>query len=357
METAEQLEIKGLISKVAEHKASDLHLSAGNPPVLRVDGKLKPLPQQKILTADFIKGFADSILNEEQKKVLEKEREVALSYSFADKIRFKINIFYQSGHVTISLKYVPDAIPHIGELSLPKVVEGFTKIDKGLVLITGPFRSGKSSTLAAIVETINKSRSEHIITVEKPIEYTYIDNKSVVDQREVGQDTLSFTAALENILDEDADVVMVSEIEKPEVIKLVLELAESGRVVYAAMNADSVYKCIEKIISSFSPEEQEHIRIQLADSLKGVVTQKLLPKVGGGQVVIAEVLTPSQAVKTVIRDGSIYQINNIMQTSRGEGMVSLDRSLAEFVRSGDILLEDAIEVAVDPDNLRMMIKG
>lgn len=356
METRNQLAINKILTMVAEYKASDLHLSVANPPILRVDGKLIALTDEPLLTPDWLATFIDSILNEEQKVILARDKEMVLCYDFSDKVRFKVNVFYQKGALSASLRYIPNLIRTIDELGLPAIVRGFTKLKKGLVLVTGPFGSGRTTTMASLVNEVNQERAEHIITIEKPIEYLFIENKSVIEQREVGKDTNSFTEALDAIREEDVNVVMVSEMETKEAIRMVLGVAEAGRLIFSVMSTDSVLKTIEKIINSFDQDEKGHIRNQLADDLEGIISQRLLPKAGGGMKLVAEVLIPTSAARSVIRDGAIYQLNNILQTSRGEGMISLDRSLAELVKAGEISLDDALAQAADPQNLKSIAR-
>ncbi len=356
MDTTTQLELGNLLRQVAELKASALHLSVGNPPIFRIDDQLKPLQTGANMTPQKMEKIALSFLDEEQQKQLKEEKEVVLTYSFEERARFKVNIFYQKGYLSVSLKYIPPVIKNIRDLGLPVIVERFSKLEKGLILVTGPFGSGKSTTIASLAETINQTRSEYIITIEKPIEYVFTNNKSIVEQRGVGRDTLSFEKALSSIPQEDVNVVMLSDMEGMEVIEKVFTVVESGRLVLSAMNTDSAYKTLEKIINSFPVPKQEQIRLQLADALEGVISQRLLPRVGGGKVVAPEILIPTPAVKSIIKEGSIYQINTILQTSREEGMVSLDRSLAELVKAGEVLLEDALNHAVDKNGLKMMIR-
>lgn len=356
MQTSKQLEINRILKTVAEYKASDLHLTVGNPPILRIDGKLTPLQEESLLTPDFIQGVVESFLDDKQKEILEREREIVVAYTLENKARFKVNIFYQKGHPSVSLRYVPPTIKTIQELNLPPIVKEFTKLEKGLVLICGPFGSGRTTTMTSLVDQINKSRAEHIITIEKPIEYLFVNNKSVIEQREVGLDVLSFERALESVSEEDVDIIMLSKIEGVEIIEEVLNVASSGRLVLANMDTDSAFKTVEEIIASFPPERQSQGRVHLADSLEGIISQRLVPRTGGGLVLACEVLIPNQAIRSIIRDGALYQLNNILLTSRGEGMVSLDRSLAELVKKGEILLEDALNYAIDRNNLKTMTK-
>ncbi|MDP3964769.1 MAG: PilT/PilU family type 4a pilus ATPase [bacterium] len=356
MDTTTQAELSKLLSRVAEYRASALHLSVGNPPILRVDDQLKPVEEADIMTPEKMMKFSEVFLDEQMKKTLEKEKEVIFTYSFEDRARFKVNIFYQKGYLSISLKYIPPTVQGLRELGLPAVVERFAQLKKGLVLVTGPFGSGKSTTLASLIETINQMRSEYIITIEKPIEYIFTNNKSVIEQREIGRDALSFEKALSSIPQEDVNVVMLSDMEDPEVVEMVLTVVESGRLVVSAMNTDSAYKTIEKLINIFPKEKQEQVRLQIGDAFEGVISQRLLPRVGGGKVAAAEILIPSPAVRSIMKEGSIYQLNTILQTSREEGMISLDRSLADLVKSGEVLLEDALTHAADKNGLKMMIR-
>ena len=357
MQTTEQTTINRILTQAAEYRASDLHLSIGNPPIVRVDGQLKPLQGEQVMTPDYVEKVALSFLDEEQKKVLKEEKEIVFTYAFQNKARFKINIFYQKGYLNISLRLIPDRVPDLASLGLPQAVQDFAQLTRGLVLITGPFGSGRTTTAFAILDAINKTRAEHIVTIEKPIEYLLVNNKSIVEQREVGRDTKSFEQALLLTLKEDVNVVMVSEMDKPSVIKPALAVADSGRLVIGLMNTDSVVKTVERLIESFPANEQSGIRAKLADNLQGVSTQRLIPKVEGGRVVVTEIMTPSPAVITVVKDGAIAQLSNILQTSRQEGMISMDNALANLVKNGEIGKDDAIKYATDKEGLKTTLEG
>jgi len=357
METTQQTAINRILTRAAEYKASDLHLSIGNPPIVRVDGKLKPLQDEKILDPEFIKKIADSFLTEEQKEILEREKQVVMTYAFQNKARFKINIFFQKGYLNISLRLIPETIPELKVLGLPESVNNFASLSKGLLIIAGPFGSGRTTTAFSLIDQINKSRAEHMVTIEKPIEYLVSNEKSIVEQREVGRDTKSFEQALNLTLKEDVNVVMVSEMDEPSVISAALDVADSGRLLISLMNTDSVVKTVERIIESFPVDEQEAIRAKLADNLQGVLCQRLVPKAGGGRVAVAEVLIPNSAVRSIIKDGDISQINNILQTSRSEGMVSLDKSLSDLAKSGVISQDDAKKYAADKENINNFLDG
>ena len=353
----DQIIINRILTAVAEYNASDLHLSVGNPPMLRVDNELTALREEQVVTPDFIEKFAQFFLSEDKKKTLVEEKEIVFSFDFQNRIRFKVHFFYQDGYISASLRFIPQQIRSREELGLPKQTERFTKLNKGLVIVTGPFNSGRSSTMATFINEINNFRSEHILTIEKPTEYVFIDNKSVIEQREVGRDTISCQRALKSAMRADVDVVMISEIKGDAVIREALDLAEAGRLVFGSMSCDSAVKTVEKIIESFGADEQKKVRSQLSQVLEGVVVQRLLPRVGGGRILVAEILVPTQAARSIIREGNIYQLANILQTSREEGMLSLDRSLSELVKTGEILLEDAQEHAVDKNQLKMMARG
>jgi len=356
MPTGEKIVLDKILSTGAEYNASDFHLTVGNPPILRVDGKLIPLTKQPVITPDFMENMINNILDEKQKKKLEKDKEIVLAHTMSNKSRFKISIFYQKGYLAASLRLIDKKIKTLKELGLPSIMKRFTEIEKGLVIVSGPFGSGRTSTISAIINEINKNRADHIITIEKPIEHIYTNNKSIIEQREVGRDTKSFAQALNTASHEDVDVIYVSEVEKRQVAEAMLNAAESSRLVLCSMNTDSVLRTIEKIISFFPEDREEQVRNQLAGVISGIVSQRLLPSVGGGRIVVAEVMIPNDAVRSVIREGAIYQINNVLQTSRDEGMISLDKSLSELARTGEILREDALTNANDKQNIKSMIK-
>ncbi len=356
MAPGQQLTLDRLLTRVAEYRASDLHLTVGMPPVLRVDGRLVTLTDEATVTPDLMGAFLEQLLADDQRAALERDHSIVFTYALGNKARFKANIFYQRGYPSASLRYIPSQTRTIRELGLPPIIEQFARLPKGLVIISGTFGSGRSATLAALVDLVNRERAEHILTIERPIEYLFINAKSVVEQREVGHDTGSFENALDNSFQEDVNVVMLSELESPSVTSVALKVAESGRLVLSTMNTDSAVRTIEKIITSFAHSEQEQARIQLSEVLQGVVAQRLLPRNGGGSVVAAEVLTVTPAIRSVIRDGVIYQINTILQTSREEGMIPLDRALAEKVRSGEILIDEALAHANDRNSLKLMLR-
>lgn len=353
----QHIAVERLLTRVAEYHASDLHLTVGTTPVLRLDGKLVSLTDEEVVTPERVEAILDDLLTDQQRQQLEKERDIVFIYTLGDKARFKVNVFYQKGYASASLRFIDGQIRSVAELGLPAMVERLAQLTKGLLIVSGPFGSGRSSTLAALVDAINRTRSEYILTIEQPIERLFVNNKSVIEQREVGRDTLSFLDALTNSIQEDVNVVMLSEIDSPEVLRGALNVAQAGRLVLFSMNAESTVRTVEKIITSFPQEEQESIRIMLSEVLQGIVCQRILPKVGGGTVPIVEVLTVTAPIRKVIRDGALFQITTILQTSREEGMMPLDRALADRVKSGEVAVEDAQMQANDQNAFKVMLKS
>jgi len=358
METQQKLTIERILSKGIEYKATDLHLSVSNPPILRVDDKLQSLDDEPVITPEFMEDFVLSFLSltDFQKEVLEKERELVLAYSFHRKARFRINIFYQKSYLTASLRIIGVNILPLQKLGLPPAIERFTTLDKGLVIISGPYGSGKTTTLASIINHINQSRKEYILTIEKPIEYVFTNNKSIIEQREVGTDTPTFEKALKAVTHEDVDILAIARLTSGEAVKYALDSAESGKLVFVDLETDSIIKALTKIMSMFPPSEQNRVRARLASNLQGIINQRLLPRAGGGKIVAADIMIPNAPIRAIIQEGTLPQINNIIQTSREEGMVVLDRYLAELVKTGEVLMEDAVKEASDPDQFRLMLR-
>ncbi len=356
MALAQNIALEHLLTRVAEYHASDLHLTVGSPPVLRVDSALTPLQEEPVVTPDFMETVLEQLLSEEQRAELTERRSIVFTYAFGNKARFKANVFYQKGYPSASLRYIAPRVLTLAELKLPDAVYRFTKLNRGLVIIAGPFGSGRSATVAALIDTINRERSEHILTIERPIEYLFENQQSIVEQREVGRDTPSFAEAIENSFQEDANVIMLSELETQDVIESALKIADAGRLVVSTMSTDTAVRTLEKIITSFPPDRQEQISVQLSEVLEGIVAQRLLPKTGGGSVAVTEVLLVSPAIRAVIRDGALAQIPTILQTSRGEGMMTLDTALAEAVKRGDISTEEALRHATDKETLQLQLR-
>lgn len=355
MLTSEQQTITRILTQATQYRASDVHLVPGNPPVLRIDGKLAQLDQESIISTDLLKSYIESILTPEQLKALEQERDLRATIALEGKLRFRLIVIYQKGNLSLDMRFIPDVIPTIADLGLPKEVEVFSRFPHGLVLVSGPFGSGRTTALAAMLELINQERICHIITIEKPIEFLFAGQKSIIEQREVGTDVKSIEHALGLIESEDVDVVAISELEDETDMQACVKALHSGRLLLATLTADSAVQAVERLVNAFPAEEQLAIRKNIADAIQGIVNLRLVPRVGGSRILVSEVFIPTSASRAVIRDGQFLQLANAIQTSRQEGNTSLDRSLAELVRVGDVKIEDAEAVAIDPANMRQMI--
>lgn len=344
------------MSLVSKKQASDLHLVEGKTPIIRVDRKLNEVKGEKELTKSETESFARVLLGEERFKLLEKRRELDFSYSHSDKARFRVNAFYRMGSIAIAMRLIPNKIKTVEELGLPPVIKQFSKTFQGLVIVVGPSGHGKSTTLAALLDHINHERAENIVTIEDPIEYMFIPDKSIVSQREVNHDTKSFAGALRSVLREDADVVMVGEMRDLETISTAITVAETGHLVFTTLHTNDASQTIDRIIDVFPPYQQNQIRAQLSNIISGVVSQRLIPGVGGGRKVVAEVMFATPAIRNLIREGKSYQINSVIQTGADEGMISLDKSLAELVKSEKISMDDALLYAMNQESLLSMVK-
>ncbi len=354
MPTAQQ-ELDDLFLATLRLNASDLHLSVGYKPTVRIDGKLVPLEDFSVLTPEHAEELAFLLLGDRKDRFL-KEKEIDFSYSFKDKARFRANVFFEKSYISSALRLISAQIRTVEELNLPPVLHKLSQLEQGFVLLTGPSGHGKSTTLAAVIDEINHIRSEHIITIEDPIEYLFVGDKSIVNQREVGQDTQSFDSALSSILREDPNVIMIGEMRNPETIAAALTAAETGHLVLSSLHTNSASQTVDRIISAFPSEQQNQIRIQLANTLSAVVSQRLLPRIGGGRLPAAEIMFANSAVSNLIRDNKAYQIDLVIETSLESGMISLNRSLLELVRRGEVAPETAIAHSLNPEDLKLTIK-
>ena len=332
-------------------EASDVHLTFDLPPILRVDGVLTPDGDEKLDDA-YIADVLRQLANEAQVKELKEVGEIDFAVTYDGTIRMRCNAFYQQGHIAIALRLLPLRVPTVKELGLAPVIVEQAEKPRGLVLLTGPTGSGKSSTLAALLDHINHSSRRHIITLENPIEFIHTHDKCMINQREVGDDTGSFAAGLRAALRQDPDVILVGEMRDLETISTAITAAETGHLVFGTLHTKSAPNAIDRIIDVFPPEQQEQIRIQLADVLECVIGKTLLPKIGGGRIAAYEILVATPAVRSLIRQNKSFQIPSSMQTGRRQGMQLLDDALAELVRKGTVTLDDALAVANDPGNMR-----
>ena len=341
------MEIKELLIITKEKDASDLHLNVGVPPVLRINGKLEKLNLPE-LTQEDTHNMIYSILNEKQETDFEKCGELDLSYELANLARFRVNVFKHRRGEGAAFRLIPEKIKTLSELNLPSILSTFTDKDKGFVLITGPTGSGKSTTLAALIDIINKKRYDNIITIEDPIEFVHYHQNCLISQREIGSHTKSFASALRSALREDPDVILVGEMRDLETISMALTAAETGHLVFSTLHTISAAETIERIIDVFPPHQQNQVRMQLAGTILGIIAQTLLPTLDEkGRVPAIEVMIANPAIRNLIREGKVHQIPSTIQTSKKEGMQSLDQSLKDLVREDKISREEAIKKAID----------
>ena len=352
-----QPRIEILLEEVIKKKASDLHLQVGLPPMIRVDGSLVAITGAEVLSDEAVETLVFAILDEDQKQILLKDKEFDFSFAFGDLGRFRVNAFHERGNLAAALRLIPNEILTIEQLGLPPIVSKFANYPRGLVLVTGPTGSGKSTTLASMIHKINQERPEHIITIEDPIEYTHKSKRSVIVQREVHYDTYSFSAALRSALREDPDVVLIGEMRDLETIASAITIAETGHLVFATLHTNSAAQSIDRMIDVFPPHQQPQIRSQLSNILMAIASQRLVPAIGGGRIAAAEILIATPAVRNIIREGKTHQLEAVIQTGGEFGMQSMDKTLAGLVHAGSVSYEEARNYAVDVDELDRLMRG
>jgi len=352
-----QPRIEVLLEEVIKKKASDMHLQVGLPPMLRIDGALVPVSGADPLTDESVETLIFAILDEDQKQILLKDKEFDFSFAFGDLGRFRVNAFHERGNLAAALRLIPTDILTVEQLRLPQVVNTFAEYPRGLVLVTGPTGSGKSTSLAALINKINTERATHIITIEDPIEYTHKSKKSVIVQREVHYDTYSFSAALRSALRQDPDVVLLGEMRDLETIAAAITIAETGHLVFATLHTNSAAQSIDRMVDVFPPHQQAQIRTQLSNILMAICSQRLVPAIGGGRIAAAEILVANSAVRNIIREGKTHQLEAVIQTGAEHGMQSMDKTLATLVHNGTITYEEARNVAVDIEELDRLMRG
>jgi len=350
------IQLKDLLQLIVQEQASDLHITVGHSPVLRITGRLVPLVKIKKITPEIAQEIAFQLMREEQKQRFLQEKEIDFSYDFEGKARFRVNIFFQKGYVACALRFIPARIQTIEELNLPPILHEFAKSHQGFILITGPSSHGKSTTLAALIDEINHSRADHVITIEDPIEYIFEVDKCIIDQREVYQDTLSFARALKSTFRQDPDVIMVGEMRDPETMATAITAAETGHLVFATLHTNSASQSIHRIVDSFPPEQQNQIRAQLSGSLLGLISQRLIPRIRGGLIPVCEVMISTPAVANLIRENKIHELDLVIGTSAEVGMISLNRSLANLVKGKEISLGNALMYSLNPTELRRLTR-
>ncbi len=351
-----QIRIEPLLDEVLRRDASDLHLQVGLPPMIRIDGALTKVENPIVLGPNDVRTLAYSVLDEKQRKMLEEDLELDFSFAYGNLARFRVNAFHEKGNLAVALRLIPTKIRTVEELGLPPVINTFTEYPRGLVLVTGPTGSGKSTTQAAMIDKINTERAVHIITIEDPIEYQHHHKKSIIVQREVHFDTLTFGAGLRSALREDPDVILIGEMRDLETISTAVTLAETGHLVLATLHTNSASQSIDRMIDVFPPHQQQQIRIQLSNVLQAIISQRLIPMVGGGRVAAAEILVVNAAVRNIIRDAKTHQIDAVIQTGAEAGMQTMDTTLVKLVHEGKISYEVARGFAVNIEEFERLMQ-
>ncbi len=354
------MDLQQLLDLVVKNNASDLHLMPGLPPAIRIDGMLQYVSSLPSMSSESVQSMIFTLLNPEQKDLLTANKELDFSMPYGGGIygqlgRFRVNAYFQRGQLCAAFRFLPKSIKTIEELRLPQICHTFANLRQGFVLVTGPTGQGKSTTLASMINEINMTRSSHILTIEDPIEYVYPNGKSIISQREMKTDTHSWTMALRSALREDPDVVLIGEMRDPDTMQAAMTIAETGHLVFSTLHTNSAAQSIDRIIDSFPEHQQGQIRTQLSFTLKGILSQRLIPQISGGRIPAVEVLVGTPAVASNIRDGKTHLIDSIIQTSQDVGMVTLDYSLSQLVLSGAISLDTAKSYSLHPDELLRMV--
>lgn len=355
MATDYRKEFEDLLEVMMKEAASDLHITEGRYPTVRVNGFLTPLMNRKVLTKEDTVGFMSAVLSEEDRELFLREKEIDFSYDYKGKARFRGNGYFQKGAVSFAFRLIPKKIRSFTELRLPQALEQFCEKQQGFFLVVGPVGHGKTTTLAAMVERINETRAEHIVTIEDPIEYIYEQKKSLIDQREVRVDTIDFSTALRSVFREDVDVILVGEMRGNDTMATAVTAAETGHLVLATLHTNNAAQTINRIIDSFPAAQQDQIRIQLAATLTGIFSQRLVPAIAGGLVPAYELLIVTPAVQNLIREKRVHEVQTVIETGLEQGMIDMNRSLAELVRRGEITAENAYLYSPNPKILERLI--
>mgnify|MGYP000680406703 CR=1 FL=1 len=350
------MELQQILEEALRRGASDIHLMAGVYPTLRIDGKLVPITKTPTPTPEYIEKLVLSLCLPEQKELLLTNKELDFSFALGETARFRVNAFYQKGYLSAALRLIPNKIPSLDELHLPRILGNLTKLRQGLILVTGPTGHGKSTSIASLINVINNERGEHIVTVEDPIEYIYPSRKSLIAQREMHLDTHSWEIALRSVLREDPDVVLIGEMRDYETIEAVLTIAETGHLVFATLHTNSAAQTLDRIVGVFPENQQEQVKLQMSNVLEANISMRLVPAINGGRFPATEILLATPAVRNVIREGKSHLIDNIIMTSSSIGMQTLETSLTALVRSGKISLDTALSFSLRPQELMRDIK-
>ncbi len=347
--------LQQLIEILIAQGGSDLHLSSSTQPMIRVSGTLTPLLSEPALTSADLLGLITELLPPERKEAFLKTQEADFSFAYGDKVRFRGNAYFERGSIGVALRLIPRTIRSIAELKLPPVLETFASRKQGFFLVVGPVGQGKTTTLAALIEKINMERSEHIITIEDPIEYLFENKKSLVEQREVRVDTADFPQALQSVFRQDVDVLMIGEMRTPETISTAVTASETGHLVFSTLHTNNAAQTVDRIIDSFPATQQDQIRVQLAGSLAGIFSQRLIPRISGGLIPAYELLLNNNAVSNLIREKRTHEIQTVIETGAGDGMIDMNRCLADLVRQGEITIESAYARSWNPKTLERLM--
>ena len=349
------MDLEKILKMCVQYQASDVHLMVGSQPYLRFHGKLVPVPESAILTPEALKTMLNPLLEEQQRELLNVDRELDFSYSLTSGERFRVNAYHEKGNVAAALRFVPPNIKSIEDLGLPKIIGDLTSLKQGLVLVTGPTGHGKSTTLAAMIDKINRERSEHIVTIEDPVEFVHTPIKSLISQRELPSDTHSWDVALKSVLREDPNVVLIGEMRDYETIEAALTIAETGHLVFATLHTNNAPQTIDRIVDVFPEDQQAQVRSQLSSVLEAVLAQRLVPSVDNARTAIVEILLATPAVRSTVRDGKTHMLTNVMQTSGDVGMRTLEMALAEAFRMKRVTMETAREYAMNLEELNRLL--
>ncbi len=349
------MDIQKLLQMCVQYQSSDLHLVVGSQPHLRVHGELVPVPESSILTPEVAKGLITPIMGEEQREIIEVDREIDFGYSLPSGERFRINVYQEKGNIAAAMRYIPSKIASIDELGLPQILSDLTSLKQGLVLVTGPTGHGKSTAQAAMIDKINRERSEHIVTIEDPIEFVHNPVKSIISQRELHADTHSWGVALKSVLREDPNVVLIGEMRDYETIESALTIAETGHLVFATLHTNSAAQTVDRVVDVFPESEQMQVRSQLASILEAVISMRLIPSIDKRRVPVVEILLANPAVRSTIRDGKTHMLTNVMQTAGDAGMRTFDMALADAYAAKKVDLTVAREFSVNLDEFNRLV--
>ena len=345
-----------LLMSAAKQSASDLHIAVGRRPTLRIDGVLVPIQKEPLLTPEATEGLVMVLLTDDQKEKLVRDKQVDFAYSYEDKARFRVNVYRQRGYLAAALRLIPSRVKTVDELGLPPILHDFTKLSQGFVLVVGPAGHGKSTTIAAMLDEINHTRADHLITIEDPIEYLFTQDRSIISQREVGSDVATFHAGLRTVLRQDPDVLMIGEMRDSVSIATAMTASETGHLVFSTLHTNSASQTIDRIIDSFPAEQQGQVTSQLSATLIAILSIRLMPRLAGGSIPAMEIMIVNPAIRNLIRERKVYQIDLVIETSLQEGMMTLNRSLAGLVRNKEISLENAELYSLNPAELQILLE-